>query len=131
MKKYKVILTESEMRKLNEVRRGIRAKRLVADDIRTEDDEDLSDEEIFERAERGDKSILKLPKEKLMIKNNGWTPIHYLAIGGDKEILKLDKSLLRIKNNDGYTPIHYLVRTGIEKFKKGMKYLFNPFQMDY
>ena len=92
---------------------------------------DLSDEEIFERAERGDKSILKLPKEKLMIKNNGWTPIHYLAIGGDKEILKLDKSLLRIKNNDGYTPIHYLVRTGIEKFKKGMKYLFNPFQMDY
>ena len=161
MKKYKVILTESEMRKLNEVRRGIRAKRLVADDIRTEDDEDLSDEEIFERAERGDKSILKLPKEKLMIKNNGWTPIHWLAIDkvkeilsldksllkimdddGEtpihylankevKEILKLDKSLLRIKNNDGYTPIHYLVRTGIEKFKKGMKYLFNPFQMDY
>jgi ankyrin repeat protein len=163
MKKYKVILTESEMRKLNEVRRGIRAKRLVADDIRTEDDEDLSDKEIFERAARGDKSILKLPKEKLMIKNtilniknNGWTPIHYFAIGGDKEILKLDKSLLRIqdnegatpihylaisgvkeilkldksllriKDNDGYTPIHYLVRAGIEKFKKGMKYLFNP-----
>ena len=38
MKKYKVILTESEMRKLNEVRRDVRAKRLVADDIDTKDD---------------------------------------------------------------------------------------------
>ena len=110
MKKYKVILTESEMRKLNEVRRGIRAKRLVADDIRTEDDEDLSDEEIFERAERGDMSILKLPKEKLMIKNNkGWTPVHILAFNKVKEILKLDKSLLRIKDNAGWTPFHIML----------------------
>ena len=120
------------MRKLNEVRRGIRAKRLVADDIRTEDDEDLSNKEIFEKAKKGDKSILSLPKEKLMIKNkSGNTPIHYLAEKRVKEILELDKSLLRIKNKAGNTPIHYLVRTGIEKFKKGMKYLFNPFQMDY
>ena len=95
-------------------------------------EKELSNEEIFKKAKRGAKSILKLPKEKLTIKDNdGWTPIHYLADKGVKEILKLDKSLLRIKNNDGYTPIHYLVRTGIEKFKKGMKYLFNPFQMDY
>ena len=109
MKKYKVILTESEMRKLNEVRRGIRAKRLVADDIRTEDDEDLSDEEIFEAARKGDKSILKLPKEKLMIKDiKGDTPIHYLAFNEVKEILKLDKSLLRIKNRYGWTPVHYV-----------------------
>ena len=119
MKKYKVILTESEMRKLNEVRRGIRAKRLVADDIRTEDDEDLSDEEIFERAERGDKSILKLPKEKLMIKDKwGETPIHYLAVGGDKEILNIDKSLLMIKDNDGETPIHYLAFNGVKEILK-------------
>ena len=39
MKKYKVILTESEMRKLNEVRRDVRAKRLVADDIDTKDED--------------------------------------------------------------------------------------------
>ena len=32
MKRYKVILTESEMRKLNEVRRDVRAKRLVLND---------------------------------------------------------------------------------------------------
>ena len=119
MKKYKVILTESEMRKLNEVRRGIRAKRLVADDIRTEDDEDLSDEEIFERAERGDKSILKLPKEKLMIKdNNGETPIHALARRGVKEVLKLDKSLLSIQDNDGWTPIHILANKGVKEILK-------------
>ena len=93
---------------------------------------ELSDKEIFEAAKKGDKSILSLPKEKLMIKNNkGWTPVHILAFNKVKEILKLDKSLLRIKDNAGWTPIHYLVRTGIEKFKKGMKYLFNPFQMDY
>ena len=38
MKRYKVILTESEMRKLNEVRRDVRSKRLVADDYDMEDD---------------------------------------------------------------------------------------------
>ena len=95
-------------------------------------EKELSDKEIFDAAEKGDKSILSLPKEKLMIKNkSGNTPIHYLADMRRKEILKLDKSLLVIKDNNGETPIHYLVRTGIEKFKKGMKYLFNPFQMDY
>ena len=41
MKKYKVILTESEMRKLNEVRRDVRAKRLVADDIDTKDEDEF------------------------------------------------------------------------------------------
>ena len=41
MKKYKVILTESEMRKLNEIRRDIRAKRLVVDDGDVEDEDEF------------------------------------------------------------------------------------------
>ena len=46
MKKYKVILTESEMRKLNEVRSDVRAKRLVADDIDTKDDKYITVDKI-------------------------------------------------------------------------------------
>jgi len=68
---------------------------------------EMSDEEIFARARRGDKSILKLPKERLIIKDEyGWTPIHWLARRGVKEVLKLDKGLLMIKDNDGCTPVH-------------------------
>ena len=38
-----------------------------------------TNKEIFEAARKGDKSILTLPKEKLMIKDNdGTTPISYL-----------------------------------------------------
>lgn len=31
---------------------------------------EMSDDEIFEKAKRGDKSILKLPKDKLMIQGD-------------------------------------------------------------
>ena len=75
----------------------------------------MTNEEIFEAAKKGDKSILKLPKELLHIQNEyGETPIHLLADKGVKEILKLDKSLLMIKNNDGETPIHWLALKGID-----------------
>ena len=53
MKKYKVILTESEMRKLNEVRRDVRSKRLVADDY------DMEDEDGFITVDYMDKNNYK------------------------------------------------------------------------
>jgi len=75
----------------------------------------MINEKIFEKANKGDKSILKLPKERLMIKNNaGWTPVHYLAMDGVKEILDLDKELLTIKDKYGCTPVHYLAINGIK-----------------
>ena len=75
----------------------------------------MTNEEIFEAAREGDKSILKLPKEKLMIYDNiRETPIHWLARNGVKEILEVDKSLLMIKNNSGNTPIHLLATNGVE-----------------
>lgn len=46
-------------------------------------DMNISCEEMFNKAKNGDKSILTLPKEKLMIRDNdGWTPIYWLAIRG-------------------------------------------------
>jgi hypothetical protein len=67
-------------------------------------------DDIFNRAINGDKSILKLPKEALMIKDKrfGNTPVHDLAWAGVKEILKLPKELLMIQNKHGQTPIHRL-----------------------
>ena len=80
---------------------------------------ELNKEEIFEKAEKGDISILKVDKSLLMIKDIwGWTPIHRLAIMGVKEILTLDKSLLRIKNKCGNTPIHFLADKGIKEILK-------------
>ena len=76
-----------------------------------------TNKEIFERAKKGDKSILTLPKEKLMIKNEwGETPLHWLAARGVKEILEVDKSLLMIQDNEwGNTPIHYLASNGVKE----------------
>ena len=78
-----------------------------------------SNEKIFEAAKRGDKSILKLPKEKLIIKDKyGWIPLHWLAFNKVKEILSLDKSLLKIMDDDGETPIHYLADKGVKEILK-------------
>ena len=81
----------------------------------------MTNEEIFEAAKKGDKSILKLPKEKLMIKNaDGWnnTPIHWLAHNEVKEILKLDKDLLMIQDKYGRTPIHEMASVGVKEILK-------------
>jgi len=72
--------------------------------------------EIFRRAMIGDKSILKLPKEYLLIEDTfGFNPVHYLAQKRVKEILKLPKELLVIKNKLGQTAIHYLAHEGVEE----------------
>ena len=71
---------------------------------------------VFERAKKGDKSILKLPKELLMIKDKyGWTPIHWLARNGVKEVLDLDNELLIIQDTDGWIPIHWLAKRGVKE----------------
>ena len=86
MKRYKVILTESEMRKLNEVPRDVRSKRLVADDY------DMEDEDGFITVDYMDKNNYKdyigkkvnvkrsvflsnLPSDKL--------PITFGTVGGE------------------------------------------------
>jgi ankyrin repeat protein len=77
---------------------------------------EMSDEEIFEKARKGDKSILKLPKKLFNIKDKfGSTPIHWLTRRGVKEVLNLPKELLMIQDNDGSTPIHYLAREGVKE----------------
>jgi len=76
---------------------------------------ELTDEEkndIFKRARKGDKSILKLPKESLLIKDkDGWNPVHYLAKEGVIDILDLPKSILMSTTNKQATPIHWLADT--------------------
>jgi hypothetical protein len=54
--------------------------------------------------------------------NDGWTPVHWLAMNGVKEILKLPKSILMIQNKDGWTPLHLLVVNEIE-IPEELKYL--------
>ena len=88
MKRYKVILTESEMRKLNEVRRDVRAKRLVLND----DDIDTKDEDDFITVNHINKSNYKkyigrkvnvtgdVYLEKLGLKE---IPITFGTVGGD------------------------------------------------
>ena len=80
----------------------------------------LDKDYIFKKAGDGDKSILKLPKEALMIKDeNGDTPVHWLSYNGDKSILKsilkLPKELLMSKNKYGRTPVHYLAWAGVKE----------------
>ncbi len=80
----------------------------------------MTDKEIFEKAMHGDKSIIKLPEDKLKIKDRFWnTPIHYLAMEGVKEVLKLPEELLMIKNEFGDTPLYYVTRSsGVTEFNK-------------
>ena len=78
MKRYKVILTESEMRKLNEVRRDVRAKRLVLND----DDIDTKDEDEFITVDHIDKNNYK----KYIGKKVNVTGDVYLEELGLKEI---------------------------------------------
>ena len=85
MKKYKVILTESEMRKLNEVRRDVRAKRLVADDIDTKDDKYITVDHI------DDKNYKKYIGKKVNVTGDVYLeelglkeiPITFGKVGGD------------------------------------------------
>ena len=85
MKKFKVILTESEMRKLNEVRRDVRAKRLVADDIDTKDDKYITVDHI------DDKNYKKYIGKKVNVRGyvnlSGLDlrklPITFGTVGGD------------------------------------------------
>jgi len=81
---------------------------------------------IFNRAINGDKSILKLPKEDLMIQNEwGETPVHYLSRWGFKEILNLPKEVLKIQDNDGETPIYELAWKGVKEIRKLPKELLS------
>ena len=81
---------------------------------------------IFDRAINGDKSILKLPKEDLMIQNEwGETPVHYLSRWGFKEILNLPKEVLKIQDNDGETAIYELAWKGVKEIRKLHKELLS------
>lgn len=78
---------------------------------------ELSDKEkkdIFRRAKRGDKSILKLPNKFLTMKENNrfeWNPVHYLAQNHVVEILDLPKSILMSTESRKETPVHRLADT--------------------
>jgi len=64
---------------------------------------------IFKKAENGDTSIFKLPKEALMIQDeNGETPTHYIACQLHKKLLSIPKELLMVKANNGNTPVHVI-----------------------
>lgn len=79
----------------------------------------LDKDYIFKKAMDGDKSILKLPKESWMIKDEwGNTPIHWLARKKVRDILKLPKELLIIKNKYGRTPVHMLADRGVKEILK-------------
>ena len=81
---------------------------------------------IFNRAINGDKSILKLPKEDLMIQNEwGETPVHCLSRWGFKEILNLPKEVLKIQDNDGETAIYELAWKGVKEIRKLPKELLS------
>ena len=98
MKKYEVILTESEMRKLNEVRRDIRAKRLVVDDG------DMEDEDGFITVDRINKSnYKKYIGKKVNVKgsvflnylNLGKLPITFGTVGGSFDCSDNDLTSLK------------------------------------
>ena len=87
-------------------------------------------EDVFNRAEKGDLSILKLTNDVLSIKNkDGNTIIHllaiYFSINAGKEIVKLPKELLLIKNKYGNNPIHLLAMNSSKEILKLPKELLS------
>src|SRR5574343_502416 len=85
MKRYKVILTESEMRKLNEVRRDVRSKRLVADDYDMEDEDGFITVDYMDKNNYKDyigKKVNVTGSVFLNYLNLGKLPITFGTVGG-------------------------------------------------
>ena len=66
---------------------------------------------LFEKAKKGDISILDDPNCSLIEDGDGWTPLHYLANIGKIEILVHPDTFLA-KNNHNKTPLHILSLSG-------------------
>lgn len=73
--------------------------------------EGLSDKELFERAYKGDISILDDSNVAKIRDEWGYTPLHFLAKAGKIEILK-HPDVARVKSKWGNTPLHLLARKG-------------------
>ena len=75
-----------------------------------------SNEVIFKKAKKDDKSMLNTLKKLLMTKDeHGRTPLHDLGDHNVKEILKLPKYMLTIKDKYGNTPIHQVDDDGLRR----------------
>lgn len=70
------------------------------------------EQKLFDKAEKGDGSILNNPLASKIKDSNGSTPLHYLAVySEEKEIQEKilnHEDASKIKNNYGYTPYDYL-----------------------
>ena len=66
---------------------------------------------LFERAKKGDVSILSDPNCSIVKNNDGWTPLHWLARAGKIEVLS-HKDCSLVKDNYGRTPLHLLAWKG-------------------
>ena len=76
----------------------------------------LTDNQIWDKAYKGNPSILSDPGVSTPKDKHGWTPLHYLAGAGAgiKEVLKhLDVS--KAKNENGNTPLHCLSYYGVKE----------------
>ena len=74
----------------------------------------MTDNEIRNRAKKGDPSILSDPGVSKLKDFNGDTPLHWLAYGGVKEVLK-HPDVSKVKNKYGETPLHELANRGVKE----------------
>ena len=89
---------------------------------------ELTDEQLFKKAEKGDISILFNPRSSEIKDYGGKTPLHYLAIEGKIEVLS-HQSITKIKDNNGWTPLGYFLEIRDLKKKDFVK-LFPWYQLD-
>jgi len=77
----------------------------------------LDEDIIFEKAKKGDISILSEPGIEKMIDGEGRTPLHYLGKKGKMEILK-KSATFTAKDKDGRVPLHELAIQGVDAILK-------------
>ena len=66
---------------------------------------------LFERAKKRDITVLSDSNVSIVKDNDGWTPLHFLALAGKIEVLS-HKDCSLVKDNDGETPLQWLAWWG-------------------
>ena len=74
----------------------------------------LTDNQIWDKAHKGDPSILSDSRIGTLKNNFNWTPLHFLASKGVKEVLK-HSGASKVRDDTGATPLHFLAHRGTKK----------------
>ena len=71
----------------------------------------ITEENILSEAEIGNLEVLKHPSVDKIKDDEGWTPLHWLALNAEVGVLD-HPSVDKVRNNEGATPLHELAGNG-------------------